>query len=328
VKRSSVSPLAWKTFLFGTAGVVAVAAPIIMGMLNAPWFQAHPHAHAQAPGAGRPAFEFASVKSNRSRDGQPGGGLTPGGRFTFENATLRDLVALAYQLQDGSLRQESQISGGPGWINADRFDIAAKADIPGGVDANRAVGATRPSDIGAIDRVRLMVRTLLADRFKLTVHNETRELPVYALIMARSDGKPGPQLRKVDVDCAALYEGGRLPPSPEPGKAACGAFRGLGTSRITGHAVTMVMLANLVVRGSVGRVVLDRTGLGGAFDLDLEWTPERTALPGNASPGVPPASEGPSIFAALQEQLGLKLDSRRDPVDVLVIDHVERPTEN
>jgi uncharacterized protein (TIGR03435 family) len=87
-----------------------------------------------------------------------------------------------------------------------------------------------------------------------------------------------------------------------------------------------LMLANLVVRGSVGRMVLDRTGLSGAFDLDLEWTPERTALAGDASPGAPPASEGPSIFTALQEQLGLKLDSRRGPVDVLVIDHVERPT--
>jgi uncharacterized protein (TIGR03435 family) len=173
-----------------------------------------------------------------------------------------------------------------------------------------------------------MVRTLLADRFKLTVHDEVRDLPVYALVTARSDGRPGPQLRRVEVDCAALYDDGPRPATPGPGKDACGAFRGLGTSRITGHAVTMLMLANLVVRGSVGRMVLDRTGLSGAFDLDLEWTPERTALSADASPGAPPASEGPSIFTALQEQLGLKLDSRRGPVDVLVIDHVERPTED
>jgi uncharacterized protein (TIGR03435 family) len=313
----------WKKLLLATAALV-VATSVVIGVLKTPRLQLH----AQAPGAGRPAFEVASVKPNKSRDGQPGGGLTPGGRLTFENATLRDLVTLAYQLQDGSLRHDSQISGGPSWINADRFDIVAKADIPDGVDANRPVGATRPADIAAIDQVRLMVRTLLADRFKLAVHNETRELPMYALVMARSDGRPGPQLRQVEVDCAALYGGGRRPAPPEPGKAECGAFRGLGTSRITGHAVTMPMLANLVVRGSVGRMVLDQTGLGGAFDLDLEWTPDHTSLPGEASPGAPPTSEGSSIFTALQEQLGLRLDSRRGPADVLVIDHVERPTQD
>jgi hypothetical protein len=95
---------------------------------NAPRFHPHLRADAQAPAAGRPAFEIASVKPNTSRDGQPDGNLTPGGRFTFENATVRDLVALAYQLQDGSLRHESQISGGPSWISLDRFNIAAKAD--------------------------------------------------------------------------------------------------------------------------------------------------------------------------------------------------------
>jgi bla regulator protein blaR1 len=312
MKRSSVSLLPWKRLLFAAAPVVAVAAPVVIGVLNAPLFQARPRAHAQAPGAGRPSFEIASVKPNTSRDGQPGGNLTPGGRFTFENATVRDLVALAYQLQDGSLRHESQISGGPSWINLDRFNISAKADIPAGVDANRPVGATRRTDVAGIDQVRLMVRTLLADRFKLTMHDEIRDLPVYALVTARNDGRPGPQLRKVEVDCAALYDGGRRPAPPEPGRAACGAFRGLGTSRITGHAVTMLMLASLVVRGSVGRIVLDRTDLSGAFDLDLEWTP----------------GKGSSIFTALQEQLGLKLDSRREPVDVLTIDHVERPTED
>jgi uncharacterized protein (TIGR03435 family) len=187
----------WKKVIVATAALV-VATPVVIDALKTPRLQLR----AQGPGAGRPAFEVVSVKPNNSRDGQPGAGLTTGGRFTFENATLRDVVALAYQLQDGSLRHDSQISGGPSWINTDRFDIVAKADIPAGVDANRPVGATRPTDIAAIDRVRLMVRTLLADRFKLAAHNETRDLPAYALVLARTDGRPGPQLRKVEVDCA------------------------------------------------------------------------------------------------------------------------------
>jgi len=142
-----------KKLLLVTIAVV-IAMPVVIGVLKA-----RLQLHAQAPGAGSPAFEVATIKPNPSRDGQPGGGLTPGGRFTIENATVRDLVALAYQLQDGSLRHESQISGGPSWINSDRFNIAAKAAIPAGVDANRPVGATRPTDIAAIDQVRMMVRT-------------------------------------------------------------------------------------------------------------------------------------------------------------------------
>jgi uncharacterized protein (TIGR03435 family) len=272
-----------------------------------------------------PAFEAASVKPNKSRDGDRNFGLASG-RFTATHATLRELVGLAYQLQDGRLRHDSQISGGPNWINSDHFDVVAKAEGRSArLDAaSIPAGAARPGEISAIDEVRLMLRTLLADRFKLAVHNEIRELPVYALVMARRDGKLGPQLRKVDVDCVALRDDGRRPVPPEPGKAVCGGFRELGPGISTGHAVPMSLLATKV-EGSVDRIVLDRTGLTGRFDVDLKWTPSQPQQPGGLEqPPIDPNSV--SIFTAVQEQLGLKLDSQRGPVDVLVIDHVEQPT--
>ena len=206
------------------------------------------------------------------------------GQFRATSATLRDLVTLAYQLPNGHLRLDSQISGGPSWINSDRFDIVAKADgNRAGLVANRPAGAVRAGDVDAVDQFRLMVRQLLADRFQLTVHNEMRQQPVYALEVARRDGKPGPQLHKVDIDCAAQYENGRRPAPPEPGQAACGGFTRLGPGHMTGHAVTMSMLATSFPE-SVGRIVVDRTGLGGVFDLDLTWTPDQMPQRGEPFP--------------------------------------------
>jgi bla regulator protein blaR1 len=278
----------------------------------------------QAPAG--PAFEVASVKPNKSRDGERGLDLAPGGRFTATYATLRDLITLAYQLPNGHLRHDSQIVGGPRWINSDRFDIVAKAD-PGraGVVANRPAGAVRPGDVDAIDQFRLTLRKLLGDRFQLTVHHEMRQLPVYALVVARRDGKLGPELHKVDVDCAAQYENGRRPSPPGPGQAACGGFTGLGPGRMAGHGVTMAMLATSFP-GSVGRIVVDRTKLSGVFDLNLTWTPDQLPPQGDPGSHAPPPADGPSIFAAVQEQLGLKLDPQRSPVDVLVVDRAEHPT--
>jgi uncharacterized protein (TIGR03435 family) len=311
-----------RIFLVATAGIMIGGAVIPL--------------RAQTPDTKPLAFEVASVKPNKSRDGERNFGLASG-RFTATHATLRELVGLAYQLQDGRLRHDSQISGGPNWINSDHFDVVAKAEGDSfRFDASRiAAGAARPGEISAIDQVRLMLRTLLADRFKLTVHNEIRELPIYALVMARSDGKLGPQLRRVDLDCVALRDDGRGPAPPEPGKAICGGFRGLGPGSSTGHAVPMSLLAKNV-EGSVDRIVLDQTGLTGKFDVDLQWTPDQLRQ-FKGSPDLPPGTlpqingfpfdpNGPSIFTALQEQLGLKLASTKGPVDVLVIDHVEQPT--
>ena len=172
----------------------------------------------------------------------------------------------------------------------------------------------------------VMVRALLADRFKLVVHTETREVPIYALVMARSDGRPGPQLRPAAVDCTAARGRGSPPPAPTPpgGRPACGMRTVPGRMMAGGYELPDVArnLSNFA-----GRMVVDKTGLTGTFDLDLAWTPDQIPQ-GPLPPGAPPIDpNGPSIFTALQEQLGLKLDSNRGPVEVLAI-HAERPTED
>jgi uncharacterized protein (TIGR03435 family) len=209
-----------------------------------------------------------------------------------------------------------QLIGGSSWIGSERFDIIAKADA-------RA----------SVNQLQLMLRTLLAERFKLTVHTETRQLSAYALVVARGDGKLGPHLRRSEIDCAALLAApanDRRSDPPELG-ATPPCFI-VPWWPIAARAITMSQLAD-VVSSIVKRVVWDRTGLNGTFDLELQWTPD---LPPRAPEGRPPDvpatlnghivdPNGPSIFTALQEQLGLKLDSQPGPVTVLIIDGVEKP---
>jgi uncharacterized protein (TIGR03435 family) len=174
----------------------------------------------------------------------------------------------------------------------------------------------------------LMVQALLADRFKLRMRNESRQLPIYALVMARSDRKTGSQLRpSSEADCLKVpLLGSGPPPLFDRSHPFCGVLY-TPTGYWTGRGVSMEALASNLARVT-SRVVLNRTGLPGTFDLDLQWT-DLTALlqPGGPPPDAPPPADNPmSIFTALQEQLGLKLESTRGPVDVLVIDHVEQPT--
>jgi uncharacterized protein (TIGR03435 family) len=272
-----------------------------------------------------PQFEVASIKPNKSGDGRVLLGIQPGGRFTATNVTLRMLIRNAYQLQD------FQITGGPGWLAEDHFDIVAKAESGDGLgDPFRADQSGQPS------RGQLMIRALLAERFKLVVHDETRDMPIYALVVARSDGKLGPQLKPSEVDCAAMAaargRGPMLPPAPgQPGdRPQCGIRIGMGNMAVGGAPISQVAnaLANFV-----GRTVVDKTGLTGSYEFTLTWTPDQMPQrpPGAPEPlvnGVPIDPNGPSIFTAVQEQLGLKLDSQRGPVKILVIDRAEHPTEN
>ena len=211
-----------------------------------------------------------------------------------------------------------QLEGGPDWIASDRFDVLAKSE--------RAVPSTG-AFFGGQAQLRMMLRTLLADRFKLVMHKETKELPICELVVARQDGKLGPQLRPAAVDCAARAAAGAPPPasSGPPGPGSCGST--MNPLGIRGGGVTLAMLANLLV-GPAQRVVIDRTGLTGNWDLEVNYTPDRSQMP----PGVElPSSvdpNGPSLFTALDEQLGLKLRPARGPVEVLVIDSVQQPTPN
>jgi uncharacterized protein (TIGR03435 family) len=266
---------------------------------------------AQTPGAGRPSFEVASVKPNKSADARVMVGMQPGGRYTATNVPLRMLIRQAYDVQD------SQVVGGPDWIGSDRFDVTAKA--PDG-ESGQSPG----------ELMRLMVQSLLADRFSLVLHTETREMPVYSLVVARSDGRLGKSLTPSVADCTAARgrRGGPPAAPPQPGRRPqCGLMIGIG--RMAAGGMRLSELARSL-SSQVGRIVLDRTGLDGAYDFELTYAPEQRLPAGalfNGGTEPPPVDpNAPSLFTALQEQLGLKLDSDRGPVEVLVIDRVEQPS--
>jgi uncharacterized protein (TIGR03435 family) len=262
----------------------------------------------------KPKFEVASVRENTADDGKIMIGIQPGGRFNAVNVPLWDLIRQAYGLQ------RSQIIDAPDWTETARFDIIAKAegDIP---------RMTPGAPAGALN---FMLQDLLEERFKLRAHRETREMPIYALTAARPDRKLGAGLRASTADCAAMRgRGGRgmaAGPQLQGERPACGMR--MAPNQILAGGVSMAQLSQVLSQLSQ-RSVVDRTGLEGNFDIDLTFTPER--LPqGAPPPGAPPLPaidpNGPSLFTAVQEQLGLKLESDRAPVEVLVIDHVERPT--
>ncbi len=232
-----------------------------------------------------PSFEVASVKANLSFTGPSGiSGATPG-RFTASNTPLRFIILYAYRLLD------NQLAGAPDWTSSDSFDVAAT--YPSG---------STPTD----DEVRAMIRTLLAERFGLQVHRERQEQRMYWLTIAANSGRLGKQLRRSDVDC----DEGSAQKHPQTDKRP--VCKMIATRHfITGGSRTIPQLA-ATLQSMVGRLVVDHTGLTGAFDMDLQWDD----------------NEGPSIFTALQEQLGLKLDSRQDWIDTLIIDHVQKPGAN
>jgi bla regulator protein blaR1 len=273
-----------------------------------------PHAQtpAQAPDPNAAlTYEAASVKPNKS--GVQGSSIRrfPGGRLQATNMPLRALITFAYQLQPFQLVED------PGWIRNETFDIVAKMEG----DPPPVMPGSGP------DPHMVAMRTLLAERFKLAVHRETRQMDIYELVLARPDGKLGPALKPTTQDCAAMMAAARggPPPGPAPGPnspVVCG-MRGL-PGRLVAGAMPMALLASNL-SGQVQRIVIDRTGLSGAWDFEITFAPER---PLNPPPGVefPPADpNAPSLFTAMQEQLGLRLQSTKGPVEVLVVERIEQP---
>jgi uncharacterized protein (TIGR03435 family) len=255
---------------------------------------------AQSPAASRAAFDAASIKRNVS-GGASMQVRTPPGQFIMTNGPVMTLLGIAHNIRDFD-----RIDA-PDWVREERYDVTA-----------RAVGAPTEKDVAQ------MVRTLLEDRFKLAAHLEQRERPAYALRHARDDRRPGPNLRRLDADCAALGDAasqGKAPVRPQlpEGIALCGVQRTDGT--IVSGGLSMPMFVQLLT-GQAGRVVVDQTGLDGYYAFTLSYAPSPAAGADN-TPG-----DRPSLFTALQEQLGLKLEAQRLPIEVLVIDRIERPTDD
>jgi uncharacterized protein (TIGR03435 family) len=235
-------------------------------------------AAALCSGQATPHFEVVSIRPNRSDD--HGGGTRPiSGGFSARNLSVNSLIQSAYNLKPW------QISGGPGWVTTDRYDIEARAEGNPGLQEKLA-----------------MFRPVLADRFQLKFHRETRQTPSYSLTVAKN----GPKLQ-------ATAAGGR------------GYIRP-GRGRIEGIGVMMPELADFL-GGSLGQPVTDNTGLKGGFDIRLAWIPTEGEVDYKYDDRAV-ESNGASIFTAIQEQLGLKLDARKGLIEVLVIDHIERPSEN
>jgi uncharacterized protein (TIGR03435 family) len=218
------------------------------------------------------------------------------------NASLFALITAAYQVQD------YQISGGPAWLKSANFDI----------DARGPVKPDTPIDA----QIAQMSQALLADRFQLRLHREAREMPIYAILIGRN----GPKLESVrGADCFDPRAG--IPP-PTPDSRPCGGFN-MNRDQMLGAAVPIAHLA-LALSRIVGRPVVDKTGLAGTFDITLHWTPDDTQafLAPAQQAAAPPENSGPSIFTALQEQLGLRLEGQKGPVEVLVIDSAQLPSAN
>lgn len=282
---------------------------------------------AQSPKAAgeKLSFDVASVKPSKSTGEPnsnfplgPGDVYSPnGGYFSATNHSLFDYILFAYKIT--GYRMQALLSQLPGWVAAERFDIQARANG----DPTK-------------DQMRLMMQSLLADRFKLEIHSERRQVPAYGLFLLQP-GKTGPLLRPHPEGAACST----IPPSasdsaPPPASAAqfpalCGGILNMPSSapgrfRIGARNVAFGVIATALSL-SLGRPVLDETGLSGNFDFALEWTPE----PEDRIPPVgdfQPDPSGPSLLEALKEQLGLRPQSQKSPADVIVVDHVERPSEN
>jgi uncharacterized protein (TIGR03435 family) len=308
----------WRRLFLATAAVAALAVPILAGVLIAPRVRAQSSQTANAP---LPSFEVASIKLDPSGDPRLGFiSYQSPGRLTATDVTTKMIIEFAYSSKD------FQLLGGPSWINSEGYDIDAK------IEDSLAQQLQKLPTEQRLDRDREMVQSLLADRFKLSVTHSTRELPVYSLVVA----KGGPKLK--DVASPAIQANAAAPPPtsaresvpsspPPPGRGTTLSIGRSGEARLTAKSMSIANLVDMISR-QLGRPILDRTRLKGTYDFTLQYTPENP-IPGLQGPdAAPPDSSGTSIFTALQEQLGLKLESTRGPVDVLVIDHVERPSEN
>jgi bla regulator protein blaR1 len=299
-----------KKLLLSTAGVLALALPIVFGLASAPPVRAQEQA--ESAGASAVAYKSASIQPHKSVNGvnDPFDIMFRPDGVTAIGATLQPVIGMAYEVQP------DLISGAPDWVNSEKYDINLKLSDSPAPDAPKPAGG-----IGA-QRLQLTLQAFLADRFKLAVHRETKDLQVYELVVAEG----GPKLKETKP--AFLNPNGiNGPEGPLPPKG----MMTMGPGELTAEGTTLAPLLEQL-SWQLGHTVVDKTGLKGNYDFSLRWTPGESEagmmkLTGRkpVADGASSASSGPALFTALGEQLGLKLVPQTAPMQVLVIDHIEKP---
>jgi len=301
-----------RKLLLSAVALLSLGAPVLFGLLHAAPGRAQSQGDSGAAAAY--AYEVASIKPNKSADNMVRLMYTPDS-LSATGATVQMLIESAYDIQD------NQLSGAPGWVRSNKYDIEAKMDS---AVADRIHKLEDSEQRLAIRQH--MLQALLADRCKLVIHRESTEQPVYALVISKSGSKLH------EAQPGDTYPNGLKSPNGQPG-AGMMMMRGNG-GPLTGQGIPISNLVRFLSR-QLGRKVIDKTGLTGNYDFTLKWAPDQN-VPTFIGPGggpapadsAPPDSSGPSLFTAVQEQLGLKLESQKGPVETIVIDHVEKPSEN
>jgi uncharacterized protein (TIGR03435 family) len=307
--------------LLAGAATVMVTGPLLFGLVKS----SHTTEESQPATTGPlPSFEVASVKPNHSGTQMVRISNTPG-RFSAVNLTPKMLIEFAYNIKG------PELSGGPSWIDSERYDVdATTGDTP---DDLRREGREMFNE-----RRRQMLQAFLADRFKLTLSHQSKDLPIYELVVAKS----GPKFHETTLpppDPAAAPPDPSEPPRPGQPFRGRGIMMSIRSGQLNMNGAPMKAFAD-ALSDQLGRKVLDKTSLTGNYDLSLQWTPDESQRgqffggagapagrpPADSAP--PPDASGPSIFTAIQEQLGLKLESGKGPVETLVIQGIERPAEN
>lgn len=292
-----------RKLMLSAAGLLTVATPVVLGLLHA----TQSRAQSQNAATTSAAYDVASIKPNKSGTNTVRLMFTPDG-LSATNGTAQMLVDVAYGVEN------NQISGAPSWLNSERCDIEAKMD------------RSTADELRKLDEEQRRVQTQKMLQALLALHRETKELPIYALVVA----KDGPKLQEAKP--GDTYPNGIKSPD---GPAGAGMMF-MGREGLRAQGIPIENLVRHLSR-QLGRTVVDRTGLTGKYDFTLKWTADERQAPmlrgaEGTQPGSggtsEPESSGPSIFTAIQEQLGLKLESQKGPVEILVIDHVERPSEN
>ena len=261
---------------------------------------------AQAPAEQGSGFDVVSIRRNTSDDPDVRFAILPGGRLVGTALQPIFIIRQAYEVQP------DQILGAPEWVTSERYDITAT--MPGGAALSRAA-------------LPALLRRVLADRFQLVARKDSRQLPVYRLLVARADRQLGDNLLQSPIDCENLVGRGPAPgasdqptPTNRFGMTACGISANPGHILISGWPLSM--LARQLAT-PLGRVVVDDTGLSGNWDLELRYAPE-----GGRAPAAGPAGSDVPLVTALQDQLGLKLEPARAGVDVILVDRIQRPSDN